>query len=127
MHQPLFRSRVLRAYESQCAICSLKHPELLDAAHIISDTSPTGLATVENGLALCKIHHASYDRDLMGISPDYTVHINKALLEEVDGPMLKHGLQEMHGRAILLPRRIAERPERDRLALRFEKFLSLSA
>jgi putative restriction endonuclease len=127
MHQPLFRSRVLRAYESQCAICNLKHPELLDAAHIISDTSSTGVATVGNGLALCKIHHASYDRNFMGISPDYKVHVNRDLLDEVDGPMLKHGLQEMNGHTILLPKRVMERPERDRLARRFDEFIQRSA
>lgn len=126
MHQPLFRSKVLHAYETQCAICNLRHAELLDAAHIISDSSPDGVATVQNGLSLCKIHHASYDKNLVGISPEFTVQVNRALLEEVDGPMLKHGLQEMNGRRIVLPRRISDRPERDRLATRFEEFLALA-
>jgi len=34
LHQPVFRQRVLVAYHSQCALCRLRHPELLDAAHI---------------------------------------------------------------------------------------------
>jgi putative restriction endonuclease len=34
----------------------------------------------------------------MGIPPDYQVVINDELLDEIDGPMLKHGLQEMHGK-----------------------------
>jgi predicted restriction endonuclease len=38
------------------------HAALLDAAHIILDTEPQGEPTVRNGLALCKIHHAAYDR-----------------------------------------------------------------
>ena len=35
LHQPIFRSQVLRAYETKCTICRLKHAALLDAAHIL--------------------------------------------------------------------------------------------
>jgi putative restriction endonuclease len=72
---------------------------------------------------MCKIHHAAFDRNLLGVSPDHRVQINRDLLEEIDGPMLRHGLQEMHGVTIQLPSRAAERPDRDRLAARFEQFL----
>jgi putative restriction endonuclease len=77
---------------------------------------------VTNGLCLCKIHHAAYDRHLLGITPGYRVEINRTLLEEVDGPMLKHGLQEMHGGVIDLPARTSEHPDRDRLAARYDIF-----
>ncbi|MEJ1230225.1 MAG: HNH endonuclease signature motif containing protein [Galbitalea sp.] len=43
LHQPVFRARVLHAYVATCAVCQLKHPELLDAAHIIEDSRETGL------------------------------------------------------------------------------------
>ncbi|WP_459547325.1 HNH endonuclease [Nocardia sp. X0981] len=122
LHQPEFRGRVLHAYRSQCTVCNLKHGPLLDAAHIISDTKPHGSAEVNNGLSLCKIHHAAYDRNYLGISPDYRVAINQDLLEEQDGPMLKHGLQEMHGREIFIPQRPVDRPSRDRLAERYAEF-----
>lgn len=122
LHQPVFRAKVMRAYSSTCAVCSLKHPDLLDAAHIVSDASIGGYATVTNGLALCKIHHAAYDRNLLGISPDYVVRIDAALLDEVDGPMLRHGLQDMEGRNIVLPRAKANYPSRQGLAARFDEF-----
>ena len=61
---------------------------------------------------------------MLGVSPDYRVAINRELLEEVDGPMLKHGLQEMHGRTLTLPARHADRPDRERLAWRWERFAS---
>ena len=73
----------------------LKQGQLLDAAHIIGDREGGGDALVTNGLTLCKIHHASYDTNMLGISPDYTVHINHELLQEAVGLMLKHGIQEM--------------------------------
>jgi putative restriction endonuclease len=122
LHQPAFRTRVLVAYETRCTICELKHGALLDAAHIVPDGHELGAPTVNNGLALCKIHHAAYDQNLLGVSPDYDVRINSELLAEIDGPMLKHGLQEMHGRHLSLPRRRSDRPDRDHLAWRFANF-----
>jgi putative restriction endonuclease len=122
LHQPAFRTRVLVAYETRCAICELKHGSLLDAAHIVPDFDERGIPTVNNGLALCKIHHAAYDREMLGVTPDFEVRIANNLLEETDGPMLKHGLQEMHGRSIQVPRRRTDHPSRDLLAWRYERF-----
>lgn len=124
LHQATFRGMVIRAYAVHCAVCHLKHGELLDAAHITPDSHESGLAMVTNGLSLCKIHHTAYDRNLMGIDAGYRVQINGDLLAEVDGPMLKHGLQEMHGATILLPTKRTERPDQERLARRFEEFLA---
>jgi len=126
LHQPIFRERVLHAYSSACAVCSIRHRELLDAAHIIGDSKPTGDPVVPNGIALCKIHHAAFDRNLMGIRADYRVVVTSALLTEVDGPMLKHGIQEMHHSTIHLPRSSKLRPDPDRLEVRFQEFLNAS-
>ncbi|NIH86004.1 HNH endonuclease [Amycolatopsis granulosa] len=126
LHQPVFRASVLRAYEVRCAVCRLQHGNLLDAAHIIPDGADHGAPIVSNGLSLCKIHHAAYDNQQLGISPDYRVHIAPDLLVEVDGPMLRHGLQEMHGQLIGLPSRPKERPDRDRLDERYQQFLRAS-
>jgi putative restriction endonuclease len=120
----MFRAQVIHAYERSCTVCRLHHPDLLDAAHILPDSAHSGIPVVSNGLALCKIHHAAYDRNLMGITPDHEVRINADLLAEVDGPMLRHGLQEMHGSLITLPKRREERPSRDALAARFAEFVA---
>ncbi len=122
LHQRMFRGMVIEAYEVRCAVCRLRHGDLLDAAHIVADHEETGLAIVTNGISLCKIHHAAYDRDLLGISGDYVVHINERLLAETDGPMLKHGLQEMHGGQLTLPVRKVSHPDPDRLEARFTSF-----
>jgi len=121
LHQPVFRARVLAAYDLACTICRLKHVDLLDAAHILSDADG-GQPTVTNGLAMCKIHHAAYDRGIMGIRPDYVVEVRPDVLLEVDGPMLKHGLQDVHGWHLQLPRRPADRPEPDALSARYADF-----
>lgn len=122
LHQPAFRTRVLLAYETSCAVCTLKHGALLDAAHIVPDSEELGVPTTPNGLALCKIHHAAYDQNMLGITPDYRVEIALDVLAEVDGPMLRHGIQDMHGRALTLPRRRRDHPDRELLAWRWERF-----
>jgi putative restriction endonuclease len=123
LHQPMFASRVMLAYETRCAVCALGHRELLDAAHIIPDGDPRGLPVVPNGLALCKIHHAAYDQNILGIRPDYVIEIHHRLLDELDGPMLLHGLQEHHAKPLMqLPHRRADQPDRSRLEERYAQF-----
>jgi len=125
LHQAAFRERVLQAYEGACALCHLRHAELLDAAHIDEDSSQHGEPLVANGLALCKIHHAAYDSDLLTVRPDYRVEVRPSVLRETDGPMLLI-LQQAHERLIDLPRRVVERPDPIRLARRYERFIRAS-
>lgn len=123
LHQPVFRSMVIRAYKTKCAVCSLGHSPLLDAAHIIADAEEAGVAAVPNGLALCKIHHAAYDAGILGITPDYIVHIRDDILVEVDGPLLEHGLKGLHGeRLMVLPARYTDRPDPELLEVRYSRF-----
>jgi putative restriction endonuclease len=122
VHQARFRGRVLPAYRDQCAICRLKEIRLLDAAHILADAEK-GEPAVSNGLSFCSIHHRAYDQDLVGISPDYVAHVAQGLLEDDDGPMLDL-LKGAEGTQIVLPRRAASRPDRELLAVRFDRFRS---
>ena len=122
LHQRSFREKVLSAYRSQCAFCRLRHLELLDAAHIIPDTEPNSVPTVPNGIALCKLHHAAFDSFFIGINPDYIIELRKDILEEEDGPMLKHGLKELHRTKIILPSSKSLWPERNYLEWRYQKF-----
>jgi putative restriction endonuclease len=123
IHQARFRGRVLPAYRDQCAICRLKEMRLLDAAHIVGDLEELGEPTVDNGISLCSIHHRAFDQDLVGITPDYTVRIAPGLLEEEDGPMLEL-LKGFQAQPILVPRATTLRPDRERLATRYERFLA---
>jgi putative restriction endonuclease len=122
LHQGLFRPRVLRAYRTRCALCRLGHASLLDAAHIVPDGQQRGEPVVPNGLAMCKIHHAAYDVNIIGVRPDHVVEIRRDILAEIDGPMLRHGLQEMHGATIRAPHSPAERPDPERLEWRYAQF-----
>jgi len=122
LHQPIFRARVLQAYGRQCAMCRLRHATLLDAAHIIPDGRPHGEPVVPNGLSLCKIHHAAFDHNILGVRPDLVVEVRREVLEEADGPMLRHGLQEMSGLHLTVPTRLTAHPDRVRLEERYEEF-----
>lgn len=122
LHQQSFRERVLRAYRERCAICRLRHEELLDAAHIVSDKHPLGEPVIPNGLALCKLHHAAFERNILGISPDCIIDIRRDILEEEDGPMLRYGLQDIRGHSISTPSVADWKPDRDLLAIRYEEF-----
>ena len=63
---------------------------LLDAAHIVEDRHELlGQPLVRNGIPLSKIHHAAFDAHLIGIDPDYRLHVSERLLAQKDGPMLE--------------------------------------
>ena len=98
-------------------ICRLRHDELLAAAHIL-----WGSPVIPNGLALCKLHHAAFDRYLIGVTPDLEVTVRLDVLQEIDGPMLQDGLQGFQGRRIHVPRADHLKPNRDFLAERYALF-----
>lgn len=77
-------------------------------------------------MALCKLHHAAFDAYFFAVTPDYRVVVKPSILEESDGPMLVVGLQQIHDTVIVLPGQPEHRPDRDRLAARYERFLHAS-
>lgn len=121
LHQPMFRRRVPAAYRTRCALCRLGHGELLDAAHIKEDAEG-GEPIVPNGIAMCVLHHKAFDALVMGVRPDYVVEVRHDILEEQDGPTLRHALQGMHGSELTLPSRRNARPRIDLLEERYERF-----
>ena len=126
LHQASFREAVIAAYDGRCALSGLPEQRLLDAAHIISDKNERlGQPIVPNGLPLSKIHHAAFDAHLIGIDPDYRLHVSDRLLDQNDGPMLE-ALKQIDGEALHLPNRAKDRPDRDRLAIRFERFKAVA-
>src|ERR1700730_12689365 len=107
LHQASFREAVPAAYGGRCAISHLPEPRLVDAAHIVMDTDEQlGQPIVSNGLPLTKIHHAAFDAHLIGIDPDFRIHVSDRLLEIHDGPFLELGLKSIAGTLIDRPRRL---------------------
>jgi putative restriction endonuclease len=126
LHQATFREAVIAAYDGRCAFSGLPEPLLLDAAHIIADKDDRhGQPMVTNGIPLSKIHHAAFDAHLIGIDPDFRIHVSDRILCQNDGPMLE-ALKQLNGRDIRLPDRAKDKPDRNRLAMRFERFKSVA-
>jgi putative restriction endonuclease len=126
LHQASFREAVVAAYQGRCAISHLPEQRLLDAAHIIADKHERlGQPVVPNGIPLSKLHHAAFDAHLIGIDPDYRLHVSQRLLEQQDGQMLE-ALKQLQGNLLHLPARGRDYPDRERLALRFERFIAAS-
>jgi putative restriction endonuclease len=126
LHQASFREAVITAYNGRCALSGLPEALLLDAAHIVADKDGQfGHPVVPNGIPLSKIHHAAFDAHLIGIDPDYRLHVSERLLAQKDGAMLD-ALKRLNGGSIHPPSRIKDRPDRDRLALRFERLKAVA-
>ena len=126
LHQASFREAVITAYNGRCALSGLPESLLLDAAHIVADKDEQfGQPVIPNGIPLSKIHHAAFDAHLIGIDPDYRLHVSERLLGQNDGPMLE-ALKRLNGGTIHLPKRTKDQPDRDRLALRFERFKAVA-
>lgn len=122
LHQSTFRQAVIDAYRSRCALSGVPEPLLLDAAHIVGDTDEKlGQPIVQNGIPLSKLHHAAFDAHLIGIDPDYRIHVSQRLLAQRDGPILE-ALKGLNGAELHLPQREKDYPDRDRLAARFDAF-----
>ena len=121
IREVLFRERVLDAYRTQCALCRLPVRDLLDAARIVPDRDG-GPPVVGNGLALCPLHHAAFERMFLGVRPDHRVEVRAEVLDEGDHPLLRQGLGNLHGQRIVLPSRSADHPDPLFLRERYDRF-----
>ena len=99
---------------------------MLDAAHIIPDNLPESRPTIDNGISLCKLHHAAYDSFILGVTPDYVIRVREDVLEEEDGPVLQHGLKGLQNTKLILPISKRDYPSREALEWRYSQFARMS-
>jgi len=118
LHQAYFRRDVLTVYRGHCCVCELQTRPLLQGAHIVPDAAAEGVAAVQNGLSLCSLHHAAYDRNILRISPDYIINLEREWIRDGDR-FAKAALTDFDRRPIVLPRSSEHYPNRDFLARRF--------
>lgn len=107
--QGAFRTRLLDAYEGQCAITGEHTQPVLDAAHVQPYLGPES-NHVQNGLLLTKELHALFDLGYVTVTPDHVVRVSRRLradwnngrrYEKLDGQPLE-----------FVPRAPRERPNR---------------
>jgi putative restriction endonuclease len=104
LHQAHFRKATLRAYQSRCCVCLLKEHRLLDAAHIVPDRLPEGVAEVRNGMSMCPTHHRAYDRGVLLVHDDYRTEVRRDRLNAADAPITHRMLVDFSGREIFRPK-----------------------
>jgi putative restriction endonuclease len=84
--QASFRDAVLAACGGRCAASHSSEPRLVDVARIFIDADERlEQPVISRRLPLTKLHHAAFVH-LIGIDPDYRIHISDRLLEIHDGP-----------------------------------------
>lgn len=116
LHQAHFRRDVLHAYRDRCCVCELGERPLLDAAHIVPDRLPDGLATVTNGMAMCPTHHRAFDQHIVTVTDDYRVVVNRSRLAHAESEPTARALLDYHDRELALPRDPQRRPSTEFLA-----------
>lgn len=100
-----FRKRVLGAYDHRCAVCGIQL-ELIDAAHIIPVAASTSTDETKNGIALCKLHHTAFDRNLISFDERYKIEVSDHEIDRLTAENLVGGLKEFKRllrTAIILP------------------------
>jgi putative restriction endonuclease len=119
---PKFREAVLRAYERRCAVCAFDArlgDSLvgLEAAHIQWHQAG-GPATVNNGLALCSLHHKLFDRGAFTLTPDRRVLVSEDLHGSAS---TEQWVTRYHGTKLTVPRRPTSHPDPAYLTWHFEQ------
>jgi len=111
LHQAHFRKATLRAYRSRCCVCALNEHKLLDAAHIVDDRLPDGVAEIRNGMSMCPNHHRAYDRGVLLVHENYMTEVRRDRLSAGDSHETKMMILDFAGREIIRPKDEAYWPD----------------
>ncbi len=120
-HQAWFSSRTKSAYGHRCAFSGLPLPRLLVGAHILPD-SEGGPAAVTNGICMSTLHHTAFDANLIGVDTSCRIHVARSVKDGRDGPLLD-SLKGLDGTQLGQPDRREDRPDREFLDWRFQRFI----
>ncbi|MGD0584957.1 MAG: HNH endonuclease [Oryzomonas sp.] len=117
-----FRRVIVRMYDNRCAVCGIRMqtPDchtVVDAAHIVP-WSLTHNDTVQNGMALCRLCHWTFDEGLITVSGSYAVLISKQLSASSNIP--SH-MMTLTGRGIIGPAEQMLWPDLDALHWHHQK------
>ncbi len=105
--QGTFRTRLMSAYDSKCAITGEHTEPVLDAAHLQPYLGSRS-NHVQNGMMLTKEFHALFDAGLVTVTPDYQVRVSSRIRERWRNG---HRYYPYNDKALsCLPKDPAERP-----------------
>ena len=102
---PRFKDKVLLAYEQRCSFCGFggrMHgtPLGIDAAHV-QMRSHHGPDSIDNGVALCVMHHRLFDRGALGLDEDLRILVSQHMMSrEEESPV---PIKQLVGTQMRLP------------------------
>lgn len=122
INQTFFRAAVLSSYNNKCCVTNLTCTELLEACHIVDWSKDVkNRLNPSNGICLNVLFHKAYDKNYLGISPDYVVFISGKLFDDkIAQENIMQFFQKYHKTKIQLPDRFL--PNRELLDLHFQNF-----
>jgi putative restriction endonuclease len=99
-----FRKAIVQLYEHRCALCGIRMltPEghtIVEAAHIVPWCESKN-DKPQNGLALCRLCHWSFDEGLMGVGKDFEVLVSLSVRQDNNFP---GHMETLSGRGIFKP------------------------
>ncbi len=111
-----FRKAIVKLYEHRCALCGIRMltPEghtLVEAAHIVPWSEGQN-DKPQNGMALCRLCHWSFDEGLMSVGHDYEVLVSPAVRQDNNFP---GHMETLTGRGIFKPQKSRYWPEQENL------------
>lgn len=117
-----FRKAIVKLYEHRCALCGIRMltPEghtIVEAAHIVP-WSRSQNDTPQNGMALCRLCHWSFDEGLMGVGREYEVMVSPAVRQDQNFP---GHMETLSGRTIFRPQSSGYWPDQHNLAVHRKK------
>ncbi|MFE0581026.1 phosphorothioated DNA-binding restriction endonuclease [Streptomyces sp. NPDC058874] len=100
-----FAEEVLQAYAYACAFCGFdgalgRNPVGLEAAHVRWH-SQDGPDEVNNGLALCSLHHSLFDLGVLGLLPDLRIQVSQLYVARSRSGQ---AVDALHGQPVSAPR-----------------------
>ena len=112
--QPEFRSKLLSAYGSRCAVTGCNTEPVLEAAHIIpyKDQGPASIH-VQNGILLRADLHTLFDRQLIAFRPT-----DDGVIVEVSPRLTGTEYECFGGQPLFMPDHASSRPSREALNIR---------
>lgn len=101
-----FRKAIVTLYNHRCSLCGIRMltPEghtIVEAAHIIP-WSKSHDDRPQNGIAMCRLCHWSFDEGLMGVGDEYEVLVSKAVRQDNNFP---GHMETLSGRGIFRPKK----------------------
>lgn len=124
INQSFFRSAVLSSYGNRCCISGLSCCDLLEACHIVDWSADIeNRLNPSNGLCLNILFHRAYDKNYIGISPEYQVFISDRLFDEnKDNVYICKFFRQYHLTSMRLPDRFL--PNKDLLSVHYQRFIN---